>query len=256
MKERIVVKCGGSILQKLSSSFFKSLQQLMDVYDIIIVHGGGPEIDQMLVKLQIETKKKNGLRITTKEVLDVAAMVLCGTVNKDLVIRLQQQGMKAIGLCGCDAKLLEAEMINYEELGYVGAVKKVNSHLLECLLNQNIIPVISPIGVDEQFQIYNINADTAAGAIAAELNAKHVLFVTDVPGILCEGNVLENADEKLLIGLIENGTITGGMIPKVQAALASLQGSVDSVVIVDGTAAIAGADGIIGTTIKKEVKVG
>ncbi|MBO9129762.1 acetylglutamate kinase [Bacillus sp. 165] len=257
MKERIVIKCGGSVLQKLSSSFFKSLAILQARYEIVIVHGGGPEIDEMLDTLHIQTKKKQGLRITTKEVLDVAAMVLCGKINKDLVIRLQQEGMNAVGISGCDAKILEAEMMNYEELGYVGEVKKVNIHVLECLLSHNMIPVISPIGVDEQCQMYNINADTAAGAIASELNAAHVLFVTDVPGILCEGSVLHTAEKKLLLELMENGTITGGMIPKVQAALASLQGNVESVVIVDGTASLIGSgEKIRGTTIKKEVVIG
>lgn len=256
MKEAIVVKCGGSVLARLSDTFFSSLQKLKAEHDLVVVHGGGPEIDEMLTKLNIPVEKKNGLRVTTKDVLQVVEMILCGMVNKNLVARFEKNGASAVGLSGCDGKLLEAAALN-EELGYVGDVKAVNVKLLQSLLSQELVPVVSPVGMDTSGQLYNINGDTAAGAIASSLGAKQLLFVTDVPGVLHNGELIREANEELLANLIEEGVITGGMIPKVKAALASLQGEVEQVIIVDGLKGFIDENGaIIGTTVTKGVKAG
>lgn len=256
MKEAIVVKCGGSVLARLSDTFFSSLQKLKAEHDLVVVHGGGPEIDEMLTKLNIPVEKKNGLRVTTKDVLQVVEMILCGMVNKNLVARFEKNGASAVGLSGCDGKLLEASALN-EELGYVGDVKAVNVKLLQSLLSQELVPVVSPVGMDTSGQLYNINGDTAAGAIASSLGAKQLLFVTDVPGVLHNGELIREANEELLSSLIEEGVITGGMIPKVKAALASLQGEVEQVIIVDGLKGFIDENGaIIGTTVTKGVKAG
>ncbi|MFD3447845.1 acetylglutamate kinase [Microbacteriaceae bacterium 4G12] len=255
MKDIIVVKCGGSILGRLSETFFLNLRQLQENYNLIVVHGGGPEIDEMLEKLAIPVEKKNGLRVTTKEVLEVVQMVLCGAVNKNLVAQFKKYGMDTIGLAGCDGMLLQAQALE-EELGFVGDVHDVNTALLQSLLLQQFVPVISPIGMDETFQLYNINGDTAAAAIASHLRAKHLLFVTDVPGVLHNDSLLAQADEALLFQLMEEGVITGGMIPKVKAALSSLQGCVEQVVIVDGLNGFINDQGeIIGTTVTKGVSL-
>lgn len=253
MKEIVVIKCGGSILQYLTESFFTSIRELQEKYHVIIVHGGGPEIDQMLQRLNIPVRKKNGLRITTKDVLHVVQMILCGSVNKELVAHLEQVHISAVGLAGCDGSLLQAKPID-EELGFVGEVIGVNTSLIFNLLRQNFVPVISPIGIDESAQLYNINGDTAAAAVAHYVGAKHLLLVTDVPGVLHKGELVKEADEEQLRQLIQDGVITGGMIPKVEAALSSLQGELESVMIVDGLRGFMKENGKIeGTTVTKGV---
>jgi acetylglutamate kinase len=255
MRDIVVVKCGGSILEKLSDMFFTGLQELHKKYDLVIVHGGGPEIDSMLKLLEIPVQKQNGLRVTTKEVLDVVQMKLCGTVNKNMVARCSKAGLSAIGLAGCDGQLLQAKSIA-QELGYVGEVAGVNEVLIKNLLSQQLIPVISPVGIDADGQLYNINGETAAAAVASALQAKHLLFVTDVPGVLYNGELICEADEAYLLNLIADGVIIGGMIPKVEAALSSLQGEVEQVVIVDGTHGFIDEYGnITGTTITKGVSI-
>ncbi|MFX3623920.1 MAG: acetylglutamate kinase [Ectobacillus sp.] len=256
MRETVVVKCGGSILARLSETFFNSLKELQKTYDLIVVHGGGPEIDMMLKQLEIPVQKKEGLRVTTKEVMDVVQMALCGAVNKNLVAKFTKHGMRALGLAGCDGQLLQAKPYKNQELGFVGEVQGVNVQLLQQLLSLQFVPVLSPVGIDEAADLYNINGDTAAAAVASQLQAKHLLFVTDVPGVLQDGVLIEQADEAMLMQLIESGVITGGMIPKVKAALASLHGQVEKVVIVDGLNGFIDNQGkIIGTTVKKGVAV-
>ena len=254
MKDIVVVKCGGSTIAELSDEFFLSIKALKDSGCIpIIVHGGGPEINKMLQVLKIESEFINGLRKTTKEVLDTAEMVLCGKVNKRLVMSLQRAGLNSIGLSGCDGKLIEAAPIDRETLGYVGDVVNVNASFLYDLVEQGMVPVIAPIGVGNDGNSYNINADSAAGAIAECLGAKQLLFVTDVPGILKDGILLEQVTTQEVEQLIEEGTIYGGMIPKVKAAIKSLQGNIEAVMIVNGKGTSLTKDGsIVGTKVIKQ----
>jgi len=257
MGDIVVIKCGGSVLDELSESFFDSLQELKNKgKSIVIVHGGGPEIGKLLKQLNVPSEFVHGLRKTTKEVLEVAEMILAGKVNKQLVSLLQKNGLKAIGLSGIDAGLLEAKPVNVNQLGYVGEVVDVNVSFLEQLLASDYIPVIAPIGFDKHGQKYNINADTAAGAVAQALEAKHLLFVTDVPGILQNGKVVERTTVTSILEMINDGTIYGGMIPKVKAAIESIAGPLQEVIIVSGKTSFYSASGeISGTKIMKEAGV-
>ncbi|MDM5156322.1 acetylglutamate kinase [Bacillus sp. DX1.1] len=233
MKECIVVKCGGSMLDRLDSVFFGCIEQLVKKYRVIVVHGGGPEIDATLKRFNIPIEKKNGLRVTTKEVMEVVQMVLCGSINKKLVLNFQKHHLDAVGISGCDGQLLQVTPFG-PKLGYVGEVRCVGTSLLKTLLERNYIPLIAPIGLSDG-KLYNVNADTAAAGIAVAMGAKELLFITDVDGVLCEGKLVKQAGESELLHLIEQGVITGGMIPKVQAALTSLQMGVHHVSIVNGT---------------------
>lgn len=236
-----VMKCGGSTLAALPDSFYEQLQRLQEEGTVpVIVHGGGPAISGMLDKLGIESEFIGGLRKTDEAVLDVVEMVLAGQINKQIVRRLTQAGAKAIGLSGTDGGLIQAEPVsNADQVGYVGDVIQVRAALLTGLIDMNYVPVIAPIGLDGTgYQRYNINADTAAGAVAAHLGAEQLIVVTDVPGIMKntpEGKVVlpivTTAD---IAAMIANGGIYGGMIPKVQAAIKCLEGGVQEVVIADG----------------------
>ena len=234
----LVIKCGGSVFEALPQSFYADIVNLFNTKEWIpvVVHGGGPLINSLLGKLGIETHFVNGLRVTTNELLDVVEMVLSGSVNKKVVRHLTEVGGKAFGISGVDGHLLSAQMIE-PELGFVGEVVKVNHGLISQIALQGYIPVISPIGIDENGQRYNINGDIAASAIAKALSAK-LCLVSDIPGILIEEcgekKVLERASKKEVEQLIENGTITGGMIPKVKAAIDGLEHAVPEVVILNG----------------------
>ncbi|WP_077617282.1 acetylglutamate kinase [Bacillus sinesaloumensis] len=256
--ETIVIKCGGSILSELSDSFFSSIKELKyKGYRVVIVHGGGPEIAQTLSSLNIKSDFVNGLRRTTKEVLDVVEMVLSGTVNKSVVIELEKAGIPAVGLSGCDAGLLKAKPVDLENLGYVGEVEQVNVSFLDTILSQDYVPVLSPIGMDGEFTRYNINADTAAASVAIALKAKHLLFVTDVDGIKKDDKVLPSLSTESVVTLIEEGTIYGGMIPKVKAALSALNdGGLNEITIINGKGSLLSVDGTLkGTKIVKELEV-
>ncbi|WP_017754615.1 acetylglutamate kinase [Calidifontibacillus oryziterrae] len=257
MGDIVLIKCGGSTLSNLSDGFFESIADIIKLGKRpVIVHGGGPEINRILTELKIESEFVNGLRKTTTEVMEVVEMVIAGKINTTLVGKLQKAGVEALGLSGVDGKLLKAKPVNFEQLGYVGEVETVNRELLLAILSLNIVPVIAPIGVDDDDHRYNINADTAAGAVAKALDADQLLFVTDVPGILKDGELLEELTPKEIEVLIEEGTIYGGMIPKVKAALHSLTGELQEVMIVDGKHSKIVNDGkIIGTKIIKETAV-
>ncbi|MEW9104713.1 acetylglutamate kinase [Paenibacillus sp.] len=235
-----VMKCGGSTLAALPDSFYEQLQQLQEEGTVpVIVHGGGPAISGMLDKLGIESEFIGGLRKTDEAVLDVVEMVLAGQINKQIVRRLMQVGAKAIGLSGTDGGLIQAESVsNVDQVGYVGDVTQVRAALLTGLIDMNYMPVIAPIGLDGTGQRYNINADTAAGAVAAHLGAEQLIVVTDVPGIMRntpEGKVVLPIVTTVDIeAMIASGEIYGGMIPKVQAAMKCLEGGVQEVVIADG----------------------
>lgn len=236
-----VMKCGGSTLAALPNSFYEQLHQLqVEGIVPVIVHGGGPAISGMLDKLGIESEFIGGLRKTDEAVLDVVEMILAGQINKQIVRRLTQVGAKAIGLSGTDGGLIQAEPVpNAAQVGFVGDVTHVNASLLAGLVDLNHIPVIAPVGLDRAGQRYNINADTAAGAVAAYLGSEQLIVVTDVPGIMRNGPegkvVLPVATTEEVEALIESGDIYGGMIPKVQAAMKCLEGGVQEVVIADGS---------------------
>ena len=253
MNDVIVVKCGGSTLQQLSDQFFLSMKQLKEqTMTPVIVHGGGPEINALLEKLEVESEFVNGLRKTTSEVLEVVEMVLTGKVNKFLVTKLQLAGVTSLGLSGCDGALLKSVAINQEELGFVGEVIGVDDHFLQKLLSINIVPVIAPVGLGDEGTHFNINADTAAAAIADSLSAQKMVFVTDVDGIM-KGNELQKVVSVSEIEeMIDDGTIYGGMIPKVKGAIKCLQGNIEEVFIINGKADNLMSDGeLVGTKIVK-----
>lgn len=236
-----VIKCGGSTLAALPDSFFTDLRELHEEgFTPVIVHGGGPAINETLARLGIETEFVNGLRKTNEAVLDVVEMVLSGRINKEIVRRIQLSGAKAVGLTGVDGRLIEAEPVrNADEVGLVGDVTHVNAALVEGLVNLGYIPVIAPVGLGANgWQRYNINADTAAGAVASGLGVSRLVVVTDVPGILKEEDgvkkVLPVVTVSEIEAMIASGDIYGGMIPKVRAAVKCIQGDVREVVIVNG----------------------
>ncbi|HLR65622.1 MAG TPA: acetylglutamate kinase [Virgibacillus sp.] len=257
MQDVIVLKCGGSIINVLSTEFFANILTLQQAgYKPVIVHGGGPAIKEMLDTLKIETEFIDGLRKTTEPVMDVAEMVLNGSVNNELLRKFNQAGIQAIGLSGSDAKTLTAVSKNIERYGLVGEITDVNVPLLHHLIAASIVPVIAPIALGENGTRYNVNADTVAGAVAEALSAEQLIFVTDVPGILKEGKLLEEISEQEIKHLIETGTIYGGMIPKVKAALKSLNEQLREVMIVDGKHSVIKADmKLKGTVITKSMEV-
>ncbi|MBS4207404.1 acetylglutamate kinase [Bacillus sp. FJAT-50079] len=253
----VVIKCGGSMIESLTDDFYDSIKQMQSLgYKPVIVHGGGPAINKMLNDLNIESEFVNGLRKTTNEVMDVVEMVLTGSIANQLVRTLQQKDISAIGINGADGGLLQAKAKDRDQLGYVGEITTINQQLILQLLALDFIPVISPIasGVDGE-HCYNINADTAAGEIAVAVGAEKLLFVTDVPGVLKDGKIIEKTTKNELLALIDSGVIYGGMIPKVMAAIHGLDGGMAEAVIVSGTAPLLDGENIVGTMIRKEVEV-
>ena len=236
-----VMKCGGSTLAALPDSFLHDLRELQESgVRPVIVHGGGPAISDNLAKLGIESEFVNGLRKTTEEVLDVVEMVLSGSINKQIVRRIQNVGGRAWGLSGVDGMLIQAKPVaNSAEVGWVGEVTHVEATLIQGVQAMRYIPVIAPIGIDKSGQRYNINADTAAGAVASHLGVERMIVVTDVPGIMQTVNgekvVLPTVTMQQINDMIESGEIYGGMIPKVRAAMSCIHGDVQEVVIVDGS---------------------
>lgn len=251
-----VMKCGGSTLAELPDSFFGDLVKLQENgVQPVIVHGGGPAISENLGKLGIESKFVNGLRHTSEEVLDVVEMVLSGSINKMIVRRIAKSGGKALGLSGVDGGLLQAKPVAAShEVGLVGEVTGVNADLVAGVLNLGYMPVIAPVGAGPDGQRYNINADTAAGAVASELGVSRMIVVTDVPGIMKtvngEKRVLETITVQQIEDMILAGEIYGGMIPKVRAAVDCISGKVKEVVIVNGA-----EPGVLGKVLSGE-KIG
>lgn len=237
MNSITVVKCGGSTVNKLTAEFFKSIASMKEKgMNPVLVHGGGPEINRMLEQMQIECEFVNGLRKTTPEVLEVAEMILSGKVNKCLVSSLQSAGSPAFGMSGIDGGLLEAEQVADQDLGLVGDVVNVNTFCIHSMLESGFVPVIAPIAADKNGKKLNVNADAAASAVAQAIGAKELLFITDVEGVLIDGSKADYIHVEKLEQHIHDGEIYGGMIPKVQAAAASLTGDLEKVII-------AGADG-------------
>ncbi|GLI10123.1 acetylglutamate kinase [Paenibacillus tyrfis] len=263
MSNCFVMKCGGSTLAALPKLFFDDLKRLQAEGIIpVIVHGGGPAISDTLGKLGIESEFVNGLRKTNEAVLDVVEMVLAGQINKEIVRKIQLSGAKALGLSGVDGHLIEAAPVaNAHEIGLVGDVTQVNAELVQGIVAMGYIPVIAPVGIGaDGGQRYNINADTAAGAVASHLGVERMIVVTDVPGIMKtvdgEKRVLPSVTVREIDEMIASGEIYGGMIPKVRAAVQCIQGKVREVVIVNGAEpevlSRALKDGGIGTRIVKE----
>ncbi|ENH96349.1 acetylglutamate kinase [Gracilibacillus halophilus YIM-C55.5] len=237
----VVIKCGGSVFEQLSPSFYQDIITLSQQgeWQPIIVHGGGPYISELLEQTGVTTQFVDGLRVTTNDVLDVVEMALSGSINKQIVRQLHQSGGTAIGLSGVDGNLLGAKPVaGSEQLGFVGEVTAVNTAFIQSLSESQMIPVIAPIGLDQNSQRYNINADMAASAIAQALEAK-LCFISDIPGIYQEVNgekqVFHQLDQEQIQALIEKEVIFGGMIPKVHSALAALEENVPEVSIVNGT---------------------
>ena len=248
----IVVKFGGHAMgQAEYVSAFAADIALLDQVGArpIVVHGGGPQIGEMLKKLEIESTFIDGLRVTDEATISVVEMVLAGGINKGLVAALAQAGAKAVGISGKDAGLISARKLMAKpkqndsaiesaiDLGFVGEPAAVNCEVLDALSDRNLIPVVAPVGVGEDGKTYNINADTAAGAIAAAVRATRMLMLTDVPGVLDKSGVLiPELTVSAACALIANGTVSGGMIPKVETCIAAVQGGAEAAVIMDGRA--------------------
>ena len=246
----VVIKYGGNAMadNELVESFCNDIVFLKQSgLKPVIVHGGGPQIGSMLERLGIKTKFESGMRITDENTLEVVEMVLAGKINKDIASKINSAGGKAVGVSGKDSSMIIAEKLTKQknldesniekiiDLGFVGVPKKINNEIIETLITDDFIPVIAPMGVGEDGKTYNINADTAAGAIASSLKSKRLLILTDVKGVLdSDQNLVKEADEKKIAKMIDNGEVSGGMIPKINTCLDSVKDGVDAAVIVDG----------------------
>jgi len=238
--EKIVIKYGGSAQtsDSLKSQFAQDIILLHTVgMKPIIVHGGGKSISNLLYDLGIKSSFIDGQRVTTKEVMRIAEMVLSGEINKEIVSLLNNQGGKAIGISGKDANLLEAIPKDFEKFGYTGVIQNVNPKIVENILDDDFVPVIAPIASASKLAHpgFNINADLAASQIAIALNARKILFLTDTPGVLDKDmNLIINLDIEQINALKLDGTIAGGMVPKVDACIEAIRGGVKKAHIIDG----------------------
>ena len=246
----IVVKFGGNAMGKKEyiASFANDIVLLQQVGMLpVVVHGGGPQIGEMLSKLQIKTEFINGLRVTDSATIDVVEMVLSGVTNKLIVTAISNSGAKAVGISGKDGNLITAKRLtkiddnsdsnveNAVDLGYVGEPEKIDPQVIKALINEKMIPVIAPIGMGNDGLTYNINADTAAGAISAAMKASRMIMLTDVTGVLDKNGALIpelTIDEAL--ELIEKKVVVGGMIPKIKTCIDAVQGGAEASVIMDG----------------------
>ena len=246
----IVIKYGGHAMvnEHLASIFATDVVLLKQVgIHPIIVHGGGPQIGDALKKKKIKTTFIDGLRVTDKATVKIVEKVLCKDINKEITNSIRAAGGQAIGLSGKEKNIIKAKKLQISisnktgsvaknlDLGFVGKPSNINRRFLKKLISSNKIPVIAPIGLDENQDTYNINADTAAGAIASALGATRFLLLTDVAGVIGpKGNLVENIKSSAAKKLISKGTITGGMIPKIQTCLDAVKGNVEASVILDG----------------------
>jgi len=249
-KRTVVVKYGGHAMgdEALGAEFARDIVMLKQAgLNPIVVHGGGPQIGAMLTRLGIKSEFSGGLRITDKATVEIVEMVLAGSINKQIVAQLNQAGGRAVGLCGKDGNLIVARKVEQKihdpesniekilDLGFVGEPEKINPEILEVIQKSDIIPVIAPIGVSSDGHTYNINADTVAGAIAAAMGAARLLLLTDVKGVLDkQGKLMEALTVEQAKALMKDGTISGGMIPKLETCIESVEGGVEAVVILDG----------------------
>ena len=246
----IVVKFGGNAMGKKEyiSSFADDIVLLQQVGMLpIVVHGGGPQIGEMLSKLKIKTEFIDGLRVTDSATVDVVEMVLSGVTNKLIVTAISNAGAKAVGISGKDGKLITAKRLvkidknsdsNVEraiDLGFVGVPEKIDPQVINALINEKMIPVIAPVGMGEDGLTYNINADTAAGAISASMKASRMIMLTDVSGVLDKsGNLIPELTINEALDLIKNKVVDGGMIPKLRTCIEAVEGGAEASVIMDG----------------------
>ncbi len=248
--KRIVIKYGGHAMgdTELGTRFAHDVVLLKQIgIHPVVVHGGGPQIGQMLDRLKIQSSFIDGLRVTDKATVEIVEMVLCGSINTEIVGLLNQAGGLAIGLSGKDGGLIRARKLTRTtrdpdshiekalDLGFVGEPVSVNSRVLELLENADIIPVVAPIGFGAAGETYNINADTAAGAVAGALHATRLLMLTDTPGVLDQNKqVMPEITIDQARAMIADGTIYGGMIPKIETCLDAVEAGVEAAVILDG----------------------
>ena len=246
----IVIKYGGHAMgdKKLAHTFAEDVTILQKLgIKPVVIHGGGPQIGAMLEKLNIESSFINGLRITNEETVEIVEMVLSGSINKDIVNKIHSAGGLAIGLSGKDAKLILADKLKdkfkdpesniekFLDIGFVGKPEKIDSTIINIVTNKLMIPVIAPVGYGINGETYNINADTAAGAIASSLKAERILLLTDVEGVLdSEKKLIPSISVTQAESMINNKIITGGMIPKIETCLATVEAGVKAAVIIDG----------------------
>lgn len=233
-----VIKYGGAAQtdEGLKSDFARDivLLQLVGI-KVVIVHGGGKKINSLLDKLNIESHFEDGLRVTNKDTMEVVEMALSGLINKEITSLLVAHGARAVGISGKDDGLLRASAFNLEKYGFVGKIDEVNEAVINALLKEDIIPVIAPIALGANATSYNINADLAASAIAAKLKASKAIFLSDIKGVLDKnGELISKLDEAKIAELKNNGTISGGMIPKLEASLECIKAGAKAVHIIDG----------------------
>jgi acetylglutamate kinase len=246
----VVIKYGGNAMvdEKLKNGFARDMVLMKTVgINPVVVHGGGPQIGQLLEKIGKESKFIEGMRVTDAETMDVVQMVLGGLVNKDIVSLINKQGGKAIGLSGKDADMIRAKKLHVTknspdldapeiiDIGHVGEVAHIDASVLHKLVHENVIPVIAPIGVGENGESYNINADLVAGKLAETLKAEKLILLTNIQGLLDkEGKLLTGLDAQQVDALIADGTIHGGMLPKIATALDAVKNGVKTSHIIDG----------------------
>ena len=237
----VVVKYGGAAMieEHLKQNFAQDIVLLQSLGMLpVIEHGGGPEVSKAMEQLGQEVSFIDGLRVTSSENLKVTEMVLSGTINKEIIAHINTFGGKAVGVSGKDGNLIEADKISHQggiDLGFVGKIKKVNPELLMVLLKQGFLPVVSPIGLSKDGVTYNINADTTASRIAVSLGAYKIIFMTDVDGVLEDGNLCAQLTSGEVEKMIEKKIITGGMSPKVDSCLYCVKNGVESAQIINGT---------------------
>ena len=240
----IVIKYGGNAMinEDLKRSVMEDITLLKYVgMNPVIVHGGGPDISEALKTYNIESKFVSGLRVTDEDTIRIAQMVLVGKTNKEVVSNINLNGGNAIGLCGIDGRVIECEPLTKDsegndiDVGFVGNIKKVNAGIIKSLSEDEYIPVIAPIGTDDKGQSYNINADTVASAVATAMGAEKLIFLTDVEGVKdANGDIIFEITTGDADKLIHDGTISGGMIPKVRACAKAVEDGVNRVHIIDG----------------------
>ncbi|MDR2156863.1 MAG: acetylglutamate kinase [Clostridiales Family XIII bacterium] len=237
----IVVKYGGAAMtdEALKTSVMRDIVLLSTVgMKIVLVHGGGPEISSILKQLGKESVFVDGLRYTDAETAEIVAMVLAGKVNKSLVSLIHKCKGKAIGLCGVDGGMLRAKKLESADLGYVGEIVAVNVSAIEIAVSEGFIPIIATVGVDDGGQVYNINADTAAAALAAALKAEKLISLTDVRGVLADRDDEDSLMADISVGeipaLIGRGVISGGMIPKIESCADAIRSGLREAVVIDG----------------------
>ncbi|MBI1385184.1 MAG: acetylglutamate kinase [Rhizobiales bacterium] len=252
-KQTVVVKYGGHAMgdPELARTFARDIVLLKQSgVNVVVVHGGGPQIGAMLDRLAIKSEFRHGLRVTDDATIDVVEMVLAGSINKQIVAALNREGGNAVGICGKDANLMRARrlektmvdptsnLMKAVDLGHVGEPMAVNPHIVDVIIASDLIPVVAPLGVAADGQTLNINADTFAASLATAMRAKRLLLLTDVAGVLDrDGNLIKELTVEAARALIADGTITGGMIPKVESCIEVVESGVEAVVILNGKVA-------------------